>query len=130
MLKPLIIHCACNKKTELISKIAILSLGLKKEIHNVNRSLWQFSRSEIGWRQKEKALSPFIFLSHMDRQRERESEHSDISLWLRTRKKCLILFSGFNFMLTDNGSIFLCVSSKEDLFTHLIILSFACLFFQ
>lgn len=40
----------------------------------------------------------------MDRQRETESEHVDISLWIRTskKKKCSILSSGLNFMLTDN----------------------------
>lgn len=32
-------------------------------------------------------LFPFIFLSSMDRQGERESEHSDNSLWLRIEGK-------------------------------------------
>lgn len=36
---------------------------------------------------KEKVLFPFIFLSSMDRQGERESEHSDNSFWLRTEEK-------------------------------------------
>lgn len=36
---------------------------------------------------KEKVLFPFIFLSSMDRQGERESEHSDNSFWLRTEGK-------------------------------------------
>lgn len=126
MLKPLIIHCACNKKIELISKIAVLSLGLKKEIHNVNRSRWQLLWSEIGQRQKRKHCFHLSFLGVWTGTEGTVSQHTDIPLWLRTKNTVFDFIQRFTLWWTITQLFFICQHWRRFIHSslHLLICSF------